>query len=87
MTPGEIFKAARKSKGLNQRKLAALTGIPQSVIAKIELDSRQADPEERVRLCEALDEDPGRLYIAEAKKFGAARLTLAELARLSSQAA
>lgn len=87
MTPGQIISTERKVRGLSQKTLSAQINVSQPTLALIELDKRQIDPDVRQRLCQVLEIDPGRLYVAEAKKFGAASLTLAEIARLMSQQA
>ncbi len=50
----KLLRAIRSERNLTQGQLAERTGLPQSVISKVELGHRQADFVEVVGICEAM---------------------------------
>ena len=55
---GNLLRRARAQKGLTQRQLAALAGVPQSSIAKIESGVRQPTLPVLTRILVAVDLEP-----------------------------
>lgn len=55
---GNLLRRARAQKGLTQRQLAELAGIPQSSIAKIESGARQPTLPVLTRILVAVDLEP-----------------------------
>ena len=55
---GNLLRRARAQKGLTQRQLAELAGIPQSSIAKIESGARQPTLPVLTRILAAVDLEP-----------------------------
>jgi transcriptional regulator with XRE-family HTH domain len=55
---GNLLRRARAQKGLTQRQLAALAGVPQSSIAKIESGARQPTVPVLTRILVAVDLEP-----------------------------
>ena len=52
------LKESREAKGLSQRAVGTLLGVPHTWVSKVELGERRLDVAEFVRLCEALGADP-----------------------------
>jgi transcriptional regulator with XRE-family HTH domain len=48
----------RREKGVTQKALAALLGVPQSFVSKCELGERRVDLLETFEICRALHTDP-----------------------------
>jgi transcriptional regulator with XRE-family HTH domain len=78
-TVGSIIKTAREAKGWSQKDTAGRVGISQSTLAKIELNTGTVDPEVRVKLAQVLEIDQKTLLVAEAQRFGCAKVSLAEI--------
>ena len=55
---GNLLRRARAQKGLTQRQLAELAGVPQSSIAKIESGARQPTLPVLTRILVAVDLEP-----------------------------
>jgi transcriptional regulator with XRE-family HTH domain len=55
---GNLLRRARAQKGLTQRQVAELAGVPQSSIAKIESGARQPTLPVLTRILVALDLEP-----------------------------
>jgi transcriptional regulator with XRE-family HTH domain len=55
---GNLLRRARARKGLTQRQLAELAGVPQSSIAKIESGARQPTLPVLTRILVAVDLEP-----------------------------
>lgn len=55
---GNLLRRARAQKGLTQRELAELAGVPQSSIAKIESGARQPTLPVLTRILVAVDLEP-----------------------------
>lgn len=55
---GNLLRRARAQKGLSQRQLAELAGVPQSSIAKIESGARQPTLPVLTRILVAVDLEP-----------------------------
>lgn len=56
------LREARSRAGLSQRKLAALLGVPHSVIAKMETAERRVDVIEFCRFIAACEHDPRNAF-------------------------
>ncbi len=54
------LRDCRMEKGLTMRQLGEQLGMPHSWVGKVEIGERRLDVEEYVRLCHALEIEPGQ---------------------------
>lgn len=54
------LRDCRLEKGLTMRQLGVRLGMPHSWVGKVEIGERRLDVEEYVRLCHALEIEPGQ---------------------------
>lgn len=62
LTPGDVIRAARLERGLRQRDLEAMTGIPQSTIGTIERNIHAPTFDAVMSLCNVLNLDPWQVW-------------------------
>ena len=65
VTMGRRIRQARIQRGMTQEELSEQTGMSTSFVGHIERGSRKASLETFVKLCAALQTDPGWLLAAE----------------------
>lgn len=69
------LRTCRLDKGLTMRQLGKRLGMPHSWVGKVEIGERRLDVEEYVRLCHALEIEPGKgIAIVHAALFPTAVL-------------
>jgi len=60
-----MVRKARREKGMTQKALAVILGVPQSYVSKYELGERRIDLVETFEICRALDID----FVAFVRQF------------------
>lgn len=76
MTIGEKVKTARREKGISQKKLAALIGLSELTVIRLEKGQREPRPSELEKIAEVLGVPVASLYDAVPMKSDVTPLTV-----------